>query len=255
MENSITTKTSFAAHLRVYFWISVRSQLTIHIYLSLTPHPEFALPEFVACGSSTKPFLVTNTAVNCYFVLLFPMKTYHITGDGSIVWITASIEYNIGIIFACFHGVKPILALIWPNTFGTTVTTGNKNSGYSGGSGNPRARGGNSTASTSFALRSLESEKNDKTRLTHFDSATDTSLASPSPNEKNFTFTTVGPAERGFSFGNTKPLDGWSPVSDIAGRVDTKITRGKSKSKERPENRIRYQQDITVQSLPSRGRH
>jgi hypothetical protein len=184
----------------------------------------------------------------------FPNKTDHTIGDGSIVWITASIEYNIGIIFACFHGVKPILALIWPNTFGTTASTGNKNSAYSGGSSNSRAKGSNITGSNSFALKSLDSEKNDQPRLTHFDSATDTSLASPSPNEKSFNFTTVGPAERGFSFGNTKPVDGWSPMSDVAGRVDTTITRGKSKSKERPQNRIRYQQDITVQSLPSRGK-
>jgi hypothetical protein len=162
-------------------------------------------------------------------------------GDGSIIWITASVEYNIGIMFACFHGVKPILALIWPNTFGTALTkSGTKGSGYSASTAK-QASNGSSSASKSFALQSVESQAKSP-RLTHFDDPSETSLVSPN--------------EKAFSFGMTKPLDeerwerrDWAPVSEVAGRVETQISRGNSR--ERPKDRIKCKQQITVQSLPS----
>lgn len=42
------------------------------------------------------------------------------SGNGALIWITASIEWNLGIIFACFHSVKPILSDLFPRVFGTT---------------------------------------------------------------------------------------------------------------------------------------
>ena len=40
--------------------------------------------------------------------------------DGAIIMMTASIESNMGIIFACLHSVKPILADFFPRVFGTS---------------------------------------------------------------------------------------------------------------------------------------
>ncbi|PGH05023.1 hypothetical protein AJ79_06910 [Helicocarpus griseus UAMH5409] len=48
-------------------------------------------------------------------------KGYEIAYDGAIIWITAAIEWNLGIIFACLHSVKPILADVFPSVFGTSA--------------------------------------------------------------------------------------------------------------------------------------
>ncbi|KAF1810284.1 hypothetical protein P152DRAFT_107089 [Eremomyces bilateralis CBS 781.70] len=68
-----------------------------------------------------------------YIHLIFiPPKVFDLFYEGNVIWILGGIEWNLGMIFSCFHGIKPILAKVFPRIFGTTQGS-SAAAGYSGG--------------------------------------------------------------------------------------------------------------------------
>lgn len=56
---------------------------------------------------------------------------YEYFWDGALLWMMASIEWNLGIVLGCFHQIRPMLALFFPSVFGTEVSRKGGSNGYS----------------------------------------------------------------------------------------------------------------------------
>lgn len=54
---------------------------------------------------------------------------YHVADYGACLWISSSVEVNIGIIFTCMHAMRPVLAKLVPEFF--TSGSGGSSNKYS----------------------------------------------------------------------------------------------------------------------------
>lgn len=102
---------------------------------------------------------------------------------GALIWLTSSIEVNIGIIFACMHAIKPLLSRIVPGLFGSTASDGRqpnyigrqKSLNYIGGSQSTPSQTLSSEATRSgnwtgrFTKISFRSQESAITRLNDID--------------------------------------------------------------------------------------
>jgi hypothetical protein len=83
--------------------------------------------------------------------------TNHSIDNGAAIWITSSVETNVGIIFTCMHSMKPVLSRIVPGFFSTSESRKHSdNSGRLRGLNkwinSPKESKGSSNATSDFSL-------------------------------------------------------------------------------------------------------
>jgi hypothetical protein len=183
----------------------------------LSPHIK---PSVCCCSFSNCPQKALSSQV-----FRFP-PAYHITGYGSGLWISSTVETNIGIIFTCMHAMRPFLARLIPDFFSSPSRV-SKNK-YS----NEKSSGYKASTDPAPTRR--------KARLNPFASVS--GVGKWIAHMDNSKATSFGNAD---STVDSVDLNPGLNISAGAGKAKTLITTG-SRSGDAPTDSIMYAQEVKV---------